>query len=102
MEAIQWLASAHTQEFIEKVCSEAFCTSLSVERKHNQVRQWETSCNTHIASASRNLMHSRFLKFREEKSLALAAASQRLRRAQRKTVGSLKWQLEILLATTYY
>ena len=54
------------------------------------------SKTTTIASASRGLIQVRFCKVREGAALALAAASRGLRRAQRATLNSLKWQAEVL------
>ena len=90
--ALSWLASASVQRFVEQLCEEALSTSLPVERRFGEVKQWERSRSTNIATASRNMIMVRFAKQREQLANAAAAAVSKLRRARMTKTTSLKWQ----------
>ena len=75
-EAITWLASPAIQGFIHQLCEEALSTSLPVERRLGEVKQWETSRSTNIATASRNMIIVRFAKQREHLARAVARAKE--------------------------
>ena len=64
-QALGWLSSAPVQGFIYQLCEEALATSLPVERRLGEVKQWETSRSTNIATASRNMLVVRYAKQRE-------------------------------------
>ena len=81
--AIQWLSSALVQGSIHQLCEDTLASSLDVERRLGQVKQWETSRSTNIATASRNMLIVRYAKQRERLAQDLAAAMQKFRRAQR-------------------
>ena len=92
--ALSWLASASVQRFVEQLCEEALSTSLPVERRFGEVKQWERSRSTNIATASRNMIMVRFAKQREQLANAAAAAVSKLRRARMTKTTSLKWQAQ--------
>ena len=54
-----------------------------------QVKRWESTEVTHIATASLNNICAMFAKEREKKSLAIDAALKRLRRARKTRVSSI-------------
>jgi hypothetical protein len=87
--ALGWLSSAPVQRFIHQLCEEALASSLPVERRLGEVKQWETSRSTNIATASRNMLIVRYAKQRERLAQDLAAAMQKFRRAQRTNLQSL-------------
>ena len=58
--ALGWLSSAPIQGPLQQLCEEALSTSLDVERQLGQVKQWEMSKSTNIATASRNMIVVRF------------------------------------------
>ena len=93
--ALAWLSSAPIQFFMQQICEEALSTSLPCERRLGEVKQWETSRSTNIATASRNMIAVRFAKQREQLSNELAAATRKLRRARMYSVTSYKWEADL-------
>ena len=81
-QAIAWMASVPVQEFLEQISHELFLHSLEVERRAAQVKQWEGSKVTHIATASCNNICVRFAKERDAKALAIEEAIEKLRKAK--------------------
>ena len=81
-QALGWMMSEPVQELLQQICNQLLCHSLDVERKVAQVKLWETSKVTHIATASQNNICARFAKDREEKSLAIGHALTALRKAK--------------------
>ena len=92
MAACRWLIGTSVQDLVDKLCELTFATSLAVERAHAEVKKWEASKLTHIATASRNAIHMRFLKWREEECRRIADKQRALRRAVRTNLQSLAWQ----------
>ena len=90
--ALAWLSSAPVQGFINQLIDETLSTSLPVERRFGEVKQWETSKSTNIATASRNMIIVRFAKQREQMSQTIGAAMRKVRRAQKTRATSLQWQ----------
>ena len=82
-QALAFMMSDAVQEFLEQICKELLCHSLDVERKVAQVKLWESSKVTHIATASQNNICARFAKDREEKSEAIDRAFKALRKARK-------------------
>ena len=93
-QALAWMMSEAVQELLEQICKKLVCHSLDVERKAAQVKRWETTKVTHIATASQNNISARFAKEREEKSLAIERALKALRRAQKMRITSYNWTNE--------
>ena len=93
--ALAWLSSAPIQFFMQQICEEALSTSLPCERRLGEVKQWETSRSTNIATASRNMIAVRFAKQREQLSNELAVATRKLRRARMYSVTSYKWEADL-------
>ena len=91
MAACRWLLSRPVQDLFEEMCVVTLATSLPVERRHNEIKKWEASKLTHIASASRNAIAMRFLKWREEHCHTLHAKQAALRRAVRTNLQALAW-----------
>ena len=81
-QALAWMSSVPVQEFLELISHELFLHSLEVERRAAQVKQWEGSKVTHIATASCNNICVRFAKERETKALAIEDAMEKLRKAK--------------------
>ena len=86
------MMSKPVQEFLEQLCKKFVCHSLDVERKVAQVKLWETSKVTHIATASQNNICARFAKDREEKSVAIDHALKALRKAKRMKSSNAGWK----------
>ena len=63
--ALEWMASAPVQGFIYQLCEESLASSPPVERRLGEVKQWETSRSTNIATASRNMLVVRYAKQRD-------------------------------------
>ena len=80
------------QEFLENIANELFCNSLDAERRAAQVKKWESTKVTHIATASLNNLCARFTRQRQEQSLAIDAAMKRLRTCRKMRVTSFQWQ----------
>jgi len=64
--ALGWLSSAPIQQLLQKQGEETLSTSLDVERQFGQVKQWEMSKSTNVATASRNMIVVRFANQREQ------------------------------------
>jgi len=90
--ALNWLLSLPVQEFMCHLCEETLATSLDVERRLGEVKQWEQTKRTDIATASRNMVVVRFAKRREKLAGMHAAAVRKLRKAEKTTVTALAWQ----------
>ena len=50
--ACAWLVGTSVQNLVDTLCELTFATSLAVERAHSEVKKWEASKLTHIATAS--------------------------------------------------
>ena len=92
--ALEWMASALVQGPIYQLCEETLASSLPVERRLGQVKQWETSRSTNIATSSRDMLVVRYAKQRDRLAQVLAASMRKLRRAQKTTVGSMVFLAE--------
>jgi len=92
--ALTWLSSLLVQEFMCQLCEETLATSLPVERRLGEVKQWETAKRTNIATASRNMLVVRFAKLREKLAGMHAAALRKLRKAEKTTRTALAWQTD--------
>ena len=92
--ALGWLSSAPIQGFLQQLGEEALSTSLDVERQLGQVKQWEMSKSTNIATASRNMIVVRFANNREKLVAKVAAATRRLQRAMRLKCTSMAWKAD--------
>ena len=62
MAAARWLLRPAVQELFDKICEACLATSLPVERRHAEIKKWEASKLTHIATASRNAIQMRYLR----------------------------------------
>ena len=71
------LSSAPPQSVLQQLLAEALSTSLPVERLPGHVKQWEMSKITNLATASRNMIVTRFAKKREKLVAHLAAVAGR-------------------------
>ena len=91
-QALAWMASRPVQDFLEDVANGLLCHSLEVERRGAQVKHWESSKVTHIATASCNNICVRFAKEREAKALAIEAAMEKLRKAKYMNTTALSWK----------
>lgn len=54
------------QELFDILVTLQFSQSLAAERRHAEVKQWEGSKLSHIATASRNAIATRYLRWRGE------------------------------------
>lgn len=90
--ALHWLMSDPLQEFFGRLAEIVLANSLDAERRHAEVKQWEGSKLTHIATASRNALTARFLRWRQQQSDLIEAALMQLRRSLRTNVQALAWQ----------
>ena len=90
--ACNWMISKPVQELLDSLCRVTLANSLPAERRHSEIKKWEASKLTHIATASRNAIAMRFLKWREEQCLKVFAKQKALRRAVRTTVTALLWK----------
>ena len=88
-QALAWMSSGPVQDFLEQIANDILSHSLDAERRAAQVKRWESTKVTHIATASLNNICARFAKEREKKSLAIDAALKRLRRARKTRVSSI-------------
>ena len=66
--------------------------SLEAERRHAEIKNWESSKLKHITTASRNAIIKRHLMEREAKCDLLAAARRELHKLARTNVQALAWQ----------
>ena len=92
MEAARWLLSPPVQELFDRLCEILLANSLAAERRHAEIKQWERSKLTHIATASRNAIAMRFLRWRAEQCKLIESCTNDLRRAVRSNLQSLAWQ----------
>ena len=60
MLATRWLKSAPVQEMLDRLVEILLTNSLEAERRHAQIKKWEGSKLTHISTASRNAIATRF------------------------------------------
>ena len=60
MLATLWLKSAPVQEMLDRLVEILLTNSLEAERRHAQIKKWEGSKLTHISTASRNAIATRF------------------------------------------
>ena len=63
--AILWLLSDPVQAMLDRLVEILLTNSLEAERRHAQIKKWEGSKLTHIATASRNAIVKRYLVWRE-------------------------------------
>jgi len=90
--AAAWLQSLPVQELLDKLAEVLLAHSLDVERRHAEVKQWEASKLSHIATVSRNAMTTRYLRWRDEMCDALQLHTRSLRRSVRTNIQALEWQ----------
>ena len=90
--AAAWLQSPHVQELLDKLAEVLLTHSLDVERRHAEVKQWEASKLSHIATVSRNAMTTRYLRWRNEMVDALQHHTRSVRRSVRTNIQALGWQ----------
>ena len=90
--ACAWMLSKQVQELLDGICLVTMASSLPVERRHAEIKKWESSKLTHIAAASRNAIAMRFLRWREVQCRQVEAKQKDLRRTVRSHVGSLAWK----------
>ena len=91
-QALAWMSSAPVQGFLEQIANDLLSHSLDAERRAAQVKHWESTKVTHIATASLNNICARFAHERENKSLAIDAALKRLQKARKSRVESILWK----------
>ena len=92
MEAAKWLLSPPLQELFDRVAEILLANSLDSERRHAEIKQWERSKLTHIATASRNAISMRFLRWRTEQCTLIESYTKNLRKAVRSNLQALAWQ----------
>ena len=91
--AKRWLLSREPQELFDAIADHLFYTSIEVERRHSEVKNWNPARKVaHIATVSRNAIILRFNRWREAQTRALEVAAMELRKAKRTTWTSLAWQ----------
>ena len=62
LQAALWLQSRPLQDLFDRLAEMLLANSLSVERKHADCKQWEGSVLSHLGSASRDAIATRYLK----------------------------------------
>ena len=87
-----WLLSHPVQDMIDRLAEIMLANSLEAERRHAQVNKLEGSKLTHIATASRNAISMRFLRWRQEQSQLIDSCTNELRKVVRTNLQSLAWQ----------
>ena len=87
-----WLLSSPVQDMIDRLAEIMLANSLDAERRHAQVKKWEGSKLTHIATASRNAISMRFLRWRQEQSQLIDSCTNEIRKVMRTNLQSLAWQ----------
>ena len=90
--ATTWLLSDPAQAMIDRLVQILLATSLEVERRHAQIKKWETSKVTHIATASRNAIAMRFLRWRKLQCDLLASAERDVKKITRTNLHALAWK----------
>jgi hypothetical protein len=66
--------------------------SLEAERRHAQIKKWEGSKLTHISTASRNAIATRFLRWRQVQCDLLAATEREIQKLVRTNLQALVWK----------
>ena len=66
--------------------------SLEAERRHAQVKKWETSKLAHLATASRNAIATRLLRGRQMQCDLLAATEREMQKLVRTNLQALAWK----------
>ena len=77
---------------LNKLAETMLANSLPAERRHAEVKMWEASKLTHIATASRNAITMRFLRWRLEMCQLIAFYDKEVRTSVRANMQSLAWQ----------
>ena len=75
----------------DKLAEVLLSNSLEAERHHAQVKQWEGSKLTHIATASRNKIARRYLRWRDEMCDLIRCHATDFRKAVRTNLQALAW-----------
>ena len=65
MAAANWLLSRPVQDMLDKLAELLLANALPAERKFAEVKQWEGSKLSHIASASRDAIATRYMRWRD-------------------------------------
>ena len=91
-EAARWLLSPHVQALFDRLAEVTLANSLPAERRHAEIKQWERSKLSHLATASRNAIAMRFLRWRSEQSKLVESYAMTLRKALRTNVQAIAWQ----------
>ena len=86
-----WLLSEPVQDMLDKLAEIVFANSLEAERRHAQVKQWESSKLTHVSTASRNAITTRFLRRRQQQVDLIEASGRALQKQVRTNVQALAW-----------
>ena len=83
MQCLDWLMSDEVPSFLEDLVINLFANSLSlsVERKHNLVKQWLGRKLSHLSSVSCNFLCGEYHRWHLEQSRLFDEASQELRLA---------------------
>ena len=92
LKAAIWLQSRPLQELFDRLAEMLLANSLSVERKHADCKQWEGSVLSHLGSASRDAIATRYLKWRTVMVDALALHAKALRKTIRTNRQATAWQ----------
>ena len=93
MEAVRWLLSKSVQELIDDIAEQLFFTSIEVERRHAEVKNWNPARKVaHIATVSRNAIILRFARWRAVQTKLLERAAAELNKAKRTSWTSLAWK----------
>ena len=87
-----WLLSDPVQAMLNRLAELLMVHSLDVERRHAEVKKWESSKLKHIATASRNAMIKRYLVWRQRQCDLLATAQREIYKLTRTNLQALVWQ----------
>ena len=67
-----WLLSPPAQEIFNQLAVVFLAHSMSVERRHAELKQWEGSKVIHLSQASGNAIHNRYLRWQQRSCDAIA------------------------------
>ena len=87
--SLEFLCSDPVQDALKLCFLATMISSLPVERRHAELKRWETSRLVHVATASRNALLNRFLRQRTTASELLAAARKEVERLNRMGISQL-------------
>ena len=90
--ATRWLLSDPAQAMLNRLTQLLMVHSIDAERRHAEVKKWESSKLKHITTAPRNAIIKRHLRWRQEQCDLLTSLQAEINKLTRTHVNALVWQ----------